>query len=89
MSQFFFNVYDGKHLVDDEGMDLPSFKSACRAAISLSGALIKDDAARIADGLDWHIEVTDGAGLILYRLDFVVAASAAVSGGEQRQAQMV
>ena len=69
--RFFFNVYDGASSLDDTGTDLLDWKEARIEAIRLSGAIFTDEAHRVALSEDWHIEVTDERGLILFRFDFV------------------
>ena len=75
MPVFYFHVHDGEDLPDDEGIDLADVDSARLAAIKLCGFLLRDDAKRFAPGQDWHMEVTDGTGLTLIRLNFAVMQS--------------
>ena len=75
MPVFYFHVRDGEDLSDDEGIDLADVDSARLAAIKLCGFLLRDDAKRFAPGQDWHMEVTDGTGLTLIRLNFAVMQS--------------
>ena len=51
-------------------------------AIRLAGAIVRDDARRIAVGEDWRMEVTDERGLILFRLDFTVLQTSATLGNQ-------
>jgi hypothetical protein len=73
--RYFFHVFDGQTLPDREGTELPDYNHARREAISYAGKLLDDDASRIGLGEDWHMEVVDEAGLILFRLDFFVTTS--------------
>ena len=77
MPRFHFNVYDGVAAIDAEGTELADWGDARLEAIRLSGEILKDNAKRIALGEDWRMEVTDATGLVLFRLDFIVMASAA------------
>jgi hypothetical protein len=79
MPRFYFNVYDGKDIVDDVGTDLPDIVFARREAIRYSGALLEDEAERLSLGEEWRMEVLDGTGLMLFCLNFMVTASPAVS----------
>jgi hypothetical protein len=79
MPRFYFNVYDGKDIVDDVGTDLPDAVFARREAIRYSGALLEDEAERLSLGEEWRMEVLDGTGLMLFCLNFMVTASPAVS----------
>jgi hypothetical protein len=84
MPRFFFNVYDGIDAPDREGTDLPDWSAGREEAIRLAGELLRDSAKQMALGEDWRMEVTDEAGLILFRLDFTVMTSPAVSGAAPR-----
>ena len=88
MPRFFFNVYDGVSSIDDTGTELADWKEARIEAIRLSGAIFTDDAQQIALGEDWHIEVTDERGLILFRFDFV-SHEAPVLSSQRRKSDEV
>ena len=79
MPRFHFNVYNGVSFVDREGQELAGWDEARIEAIRQSGDIIKGEAKRIALGEDWRMEITDERGLVLFRLDFIVVASAATS----------
>jgi hypothetical protein len=79
MPRFYFNVYDGKDIVDDVGTDLPDVVFARREAIRYSGALLENEAECLSLGEEWRMEVLDGTGLMLFCLNFMVTASPAVS----------
>ena len=87
MPHYFFNVYDGSSLRDDQGISLPSAHEARVTAIGLAGAILRDDAAKIACGSEWRMEVTDPTGMILYRLDFTVDTLSAVAELPSRHAR--
>lgn len=72
MPRFHFNIYDGVSETDQEGTELPDWWTARVEAIAFAGVIFKDEARRLALGEDWHMEVTDEAGLVLFRLDFSV-----------------
>lgn len=78
MPRFFFNIYDGKSLPDEEGTVLPSWEVARLEAITVAGRVIADDAKRLGLGEDWRMEVTDEDGLVLFKLDFHVAEAPAI-----------
>ena len=74
MPVFHFNVFDGVTIIDKEGSELPDMTFARREAIRYSGALLEEGFDKGGDfGKEWRMEVTDGAGLILFRLDFHVS----------------
>ena len=44
MPRFYFNVRDGYNIADADGVELEDFRAARREDISLSGALLEDEA---------------------------------------------
>lgn len=82
MPRFHFNVYDGIDEPDREGTDFRDWDAAREEAIRLAGELLRDSAKQMALGEDWRMEITDETGLILFRLEFTLMASAAVSGAK-------
>ena len=77
MPRYFFHVHDGVEPIDEEGTSFPDIVVARAEALKLAGDIIEDAGIRSDLGEDWCITVTDDAGLILFRMDFVVAESAA------------
>ena len=77
MPRFHFNVYDRVCVLDTEGTELPDRQAARLEAVRYAGALLVDEAQHVARGEDWRMDVTDEVGLVLFRLDFSVMASAA------------
>lgn len=70
--RFHFNVFDGRGWPDIEGSELASLAEAREEAVRLAGAIVKDDADRIAVGEPWRMEVTDRQGHLQLRLEFTV-----------------
>lgn len=70
MPRYHFNVHDGADIPDRDGTELASVSVARVEAVKLAGRLLMDEPARFWDGSDWHLEVTDERGHILFRLDF-------------------
>jgi hypothetical protein len=87
MPRFHFHVHDGYSALDVEGTELADWQAARLEAIRLAGDILKHDAHRIALGEDWRIEVTDGAGLILFQMTFLVVESPAMHRELVRGAQ--
>ena len=75
--RYHFNVYDGRRLLDEEGTVLPDIRRARQAALATAGELIRDSAKRSKIDEEWRMEVTDGTGLLLFRLDFVISDASA------------
>jgi hypothetical protein len=84
MPRYFFNVYDGRSAIDREGIDLPDRDHARREAIRLSGNILYDESQRVSLSEEWHMEVVDEQGLILFRFDFTTTVSAAISASSRR-----
>ena len=69
MPRFHFHVYDGSGPLDEEGSEFLDWPAAKIAAVRLAGEILKDSARSVMARDDWHLEVTDEAGLMLFRLD--------------------
>lgn len=80
MPRYHFNVYDGVDMPDEDGTELPGLVFARREAIRLAGSLLEEGAGDILPGSEWRMEVTDGTGLVLFRLDFNIHQSPSVQG---------
>jgi hypothetical protein len=76
--RFHFNVCDGVNLPDREGTELSDYAEARVEAMRLAGEILKNTAHRLALGEDWHMEVTNERGLVLFRLTFQVVEAPAV-----------
>lgn len=75
--RYHFNVYDGVSSLDLDGTELPDVQAARVEGIRLAGEILKDDADRIDLGEEWRLEVTDQAGVVLFRMAFLVVEEAA------------
>lgn len=85
MPRYHFDITDQGSKPNTVGMDFPDWQSAQREAIRLAGEMIIAGSARDQVIDDWSMSVTDGGGLILFRLDFVVGnASVLVQAGTHR-----
>ena len=78
MPRYHFNVLDGERERDADGIDLSSWRKARLGAIRYAGEVLRDDPKRIAENKEWHMEVTDDTGLVLFSLDFSVMAEPAL-----------
>lgn len=79
MPRFHFNIFDGYASWDEQGTELDNYEAARRQAIALAGTVLVEESREPQVGNEWRVEVTDARGLILYRLDIMIAAAAAVS----------
>lgn len=74
MPRYFYHVHDGRHVLDDQGIELPDLMSARQMAIVHSGEILKDGTANpLWSGEPWRMWVTDapnGGGRTLFTLRF-------------------
>jgi hypothetical protein len=56
MPRFHFDGYDGHHLPDMEGTDLPDVHAARLEAIAAAGELIRDTAKQSKIDEEWRME---------------------------------
>lgn len=82
MPRYFFHVHDGRSTPDTDGTEYPSFADARLEAVRYVGRLVHEQARSIATGQDWHLELADATGLILFRID-ILASNTAASGSGQ------
>jgi hypothetical protein len=59
MPRYFFNVIDGRFLVDHEGAELADIAAARATAIETAGAMLADAGRAFWDGTEWQMHVTD------------------------------
>jgi hypothetical protein len=61
MPRYYFHVKDGHDSPDLEGTELPDLEAARRAAVTMSGELLRDGVQdSLWEGHPWEIMVTDG-----------------------------
>ncbi|MGE8131129.1 DUF6894 family protein [Methylobacterium sp. NPDC080182] len=84
MPRYYFHVQDGVSMPDRVGTELVDWSQARIEAIQLAGQILRDDAPTIAMGEDWHLDVTDEFGLVLFRFDFISHEAAALSSHKRR-----
>jgi hypothetical protein len=70
MPRYFFNVYDGRDLLDDAGIELANRDEAHRQAIVTAGEILRESGRRFLQGDVWEMHVTDEAGKTVCRLRF-------------------
>lgn len=69
MPRFYFHIHDGRDLLDTDGIDLADEAAAQIEAVRLMGEVLRDDAARVIQSAAWSLDVADGAGRLVYRID--------------------
>lgn len=76
MSRYYFNVIDGKFLVDEDGTECSDMDEVREQAITTAGAILRDLGRKFA-GSNWQMRVTDGDKRTVLRLDFSIEEPAA------------
>jgi hypothetical protein len=69
MPRYFFNVIDGKFLVDDEGTECAGMREVRAQAISTAGAILKDG-GDFPNDTDWQMHITDESKRTVLKLHF-------------------
>jgi hypothetical protein len=78
MAQYFFKTVDDRHDPDQEATELADLAAARKHAIVFAGQVMHGEPAVLWDGRDFHVEVTDDQGLLLFTLTaYVTNAPAA------------
>lgn len=80
MPRYFFNIHDGKDILDDLGYELLDLDAAKKLSVTLSGDCLRDHALEFWTGEEWTMEVTDEHGLTLFSLLFVAISAPSTSG---------
>jgi hypothetical protein len=63
MPLHFFNIDDGRGIVDDVGADIPDLTALRREALQTAGELLRDGGGgHLWSGHEWKMVVTDGQG---------------------------
>lgn len=70
MPRYFFNVIDGRDIIDNTGTVLPSLREARAEAIRTAGAILRDEVDRLWNDTEWQMNVTDASGQSVLTLRF-------------------
>lgn len=70
MAKYFFDITDGKVVIDISGLDLPDIAAVRAHAISLSSGLLSSNSPAFWRGEEWLIEAKDDIGVVLFTLAF-------------------
>ncbi|MBE7198184.1 MAG: hypothetical protein INR70_10330 [Parafilimonas terrae] len=68
MPLFYFHIFDGRDVLDSDGLELPDETAARIEAVRLAGLALHDDAPRVVERRRWTLDVTDGQGSLLYHV---------------------
>lgn len=70
MPRFFFNVHDGREIIDEVGLLLRNLSEARHEAILAVADMLRDYGMEFWTGSHWQMYVTDEAGKTVIRLNF-------------------
>ena len=70
MARYFFNVIDGKLIIDKEGTECAGMAEVREQAITTAGEILRDAAGRFLSGTEWQMHVTDAEQKTVLRLRF-------------------
>lgn len=57
--------------MDEEGTDLPNISAARKEALHVAEGLFESAERRADLGEEWHIEVMNDAGTLMFRMEFL------------------
>jgi hypothetical protein len=70
MPRYFFQVIDGREIIDKVGTVLPGLSEARAQAIRTAGSILRDEGDEFWSGTEWHMNVTDVGGQLVLKLCF-------------------
>jgi hypothetical protein len=80
MPRYYFNLKDGRVVLNDEGVEIADLDGAHKAAVTYAGEVLRDGASgSLWSGAPWRLWVTDqpgGEGKTLFTLMFSAAEGA-------------
>ena len=79
MPRYYFHVKDGKEFRDLQGTDLVDLAAARREALRFTGDLLNEQQNGFWTGEDWAMDVTDHAGIPIFKLTFAATDHSATS----------
>jgi hypothetical protein len=68
MSLYYFHIFDGRDLIDADGVELPDEATAKLEAVRLTGLALSDDADCLLRRRRWTLDVTDALGHVLFHI---------------------
>lgn len=75
MPRYFFNLYDGLDLSDEDGVELPDLDAAVSMAVHYAGSVLRESGPRLRIGDAWSLEVSDATEGPLFRIDLQIHAA--------------
>jgi hypothetical protein len=70
MPRYFFQVIDGREIIDKVGTVLLGLSEARAQAIRTAGAILRDEGDEFWSGTEWQMNVTDARGQPVLKLRF-------------------
>jgi hypothetical protein len=68
MPRYFFHVRTVEPSTDTEGEELPDAEATWREATAFAADLLRNMHRRLEPGQEWHLEVTDEAGMSIFNI---------------------
>ena len=78
MPHYYFHTADGSRVPDDLGTDLKDIAEARSSAIAYAGEILSSEPHLLDDDRHFTVEVTDDAGLELFRITVLLTGSSAI-----------
>ena len=75
MPRYFFHIYDGQAFRDHEGTVLPNLQKAKEQATRAVAGALRDRTSSESPVQEWCMDVVDGTGKVLLRLELDLASS--------------
>ena len=66
MPRFFFDIHDGQHIRDDEGVELPDLEAVRKEAMRALPGIASDEIPKDGDRQNFTVVVTDEDGHAVY-----------------------
>ena len=71
MARFYFDIFDGVDIIDEEGTLLASLEEAKKEAASFAAGLLRDNPSKFWDSDRWTVRVRDERGFPLFEVAFL------------------
>jgi hypothetical protein len=75
--QYFFNILDGKLIVDTEGTCCASWGEMREQAVRTAGECLRDMASKYPSNMEWQLVVTNASSETVLRLRFALSETPA------------
>ncbi len=70
MPRYYFDIHDGKGILDEEGTELAGPEEARQELVRLVGELLRENLDKFWSGHDWRVDASDEQRQRLFSLNF-------------------